>query len=119
MPAVTRLRVVTFNIRHAAPKDSYDGLPDVLAESCAGLDADILALQEVDVGVPRSQHADLAKIAADACGMNYFFAKARQHNSRGAYGNALLVRGTIADVEVVKLTGDHRHAFKIGGLILK
>jgi endonuclease/exonuclease/phosphatase family metal-dependent hydrolase len=113
------LRVVTFNIRHAAPKDSYGGLPDKLAQSCAELHADILALQEVDVGIPRSQHADLAKIAADACGMSYYFAKARKHNYRGAYGNALLVRGTITDIEVVRLTGDHRHTFQVGGLVLK
>ena len=113
------LRVVTFNIRHAAPKDSYGGLPDKLAEACIELNADILALQEVDVGLPRSQHADLAKIAADATGMSYYFAKARRHNYRGAYGNALLVRGTITDVEVVRLTGDHRHTFTFGRVVLK
>ena len=114
------LRVATFNIRHAAPKDSYGGLPDKLAEACLALNADILALQEVDVGVPRSQRADLAEIAADACGMTYVFAKARKHNYRGAYGNALLVRGDISDVEVVRLRGDHRHTFDLGGgIVLK
>jgi endonuclease/exonuclease/phosphatase family metal-dependent hydrolase len=117
--AVTPLRVATFNIRHAAPKDSYGGLPDKLAESCAALNADVLALQEVDVGIPRSQHADLAKVAADACGMAYYFAKARKHNYRGKYGNALLVRGVIADVEVVRLRGDRRHKLKIGPVVLK
>ena len=113
------MRVVTFNIRHGAPKDDYRGLPDVLAVACAGLEADILALQEVDVDLPRSQHADLAKVVADATGMAYCFAKARRHNYRGQYGNALLVRGTIADVEVVRLTGDHRHKVTIGRLVLK
>jgi endonuclease/exonuclease/phosphatase family metal-dependent hydrolase len=113
-----RLRVVTFNIRHAAPKDSYRGLPDKLAAACAGLAADILALQEVDVGVPRSQGANLAKIAAEATGMAYYFAKARSHNYRGQYGNALLVRGEIVDVDVVRLTGDHRHPIRIGPVTL-
>lgn len=113
------MRVVTFNIRHAAPKDSYAGLPDRLAESCAALDADVLALQEVDVGVPRSAKADLAKVAADACGMASYFAKARRHAYRGQYGNALLVRGTIRDVEVVRLPGDHRHTVRLGPLALK
>lgn len=113
------MRIATFNIRHGAPKDSYRGLPDKLAESCAALDADILGLQEVDVGVPRSQYADLAKVVADACGMAYCFAKARKHAYRGQYGNALLVRGTIEDVEVVRLGGDHRHLIKLGGLTLK
>jgi endonuclease/exonuclease/phosphatase family metal-dependent hydrolase len=119
MAAASRLRVVTFNIRHAAPKDSYDGLPDKLAESCAALDADILALQEVDVGVPRSQKADLAKVAAEACGMSYYFARARKHAYRGRYGNALLVRGSITDVEVVRLSGDHRHTVRLGPVVLK
>jgi endonuclease/exonuclease/phosphatase family metal-dependent hydrolase len=83
------------------------------------LRADILALQEVDVGVPRSQHADLARIAAEACGMNYYFAKARRHNYRGAYGNALLVRGAITEVEVVRLRGDHRHTYQVGAIMLR
>ena len=113
------MRVVTFNIRHAAPKDSYGGLPDELAAACAALDADILALQEVDVGLPRSQKADLAKITADACGMAYYFAKARRHAYRGQYGNALLVRGDITDVEVLPLTGDHRHTIRLGSIVLK
>ena len=118
-PPAQRLRIATFNIRHGAPKDSYRGLPDKLAESCAELDADVLALQEVDVGVPRSRKADLARVVADACGMAYYFAKARRHAGRGAYGNALLVRGTLTDTEVLTLTGDHRHYIRLGGLVLK
>lgn len=119
MAEAQRLRIATFNIRHAAPEDSYRGRPDQLAESCRALDADILALQEVDVGVPRSRGADLAKVAAQACGMNYYFAKARKHAYRGQYGNALLARGTISDVEVVKLHGDRRHVITVGSLVLK
>lgn len=117
--ADTRLRIATFNIRHGAPKTSYRGLPDKLAEACLGLDADVLGLQEVDVGVPRSQHVNLAKVVADACGMAYYFAKARRHVGRGEYGNALLVRGNIHDVEVVALAGDHRHTLTIGPLTLR
>ncbi|HZC73078.1 MAG TPA: endonuclease/exonuclease/phosphatase family protein [Jatrophihabitans sp.] len=113
------MRIATFNIRHAAPKDSYRGLPDKLGEACVELDADVLGLQEVDVGVPRSQSADLAKVAAEACGMSYHFAKARRHMGQGQYGNALLVRGRIDDVRVVPLAGDHRHTVQIGGLAIK
>ncbi|MDP9117061.1 MAG: endonuclease/exonuclease/phosphatase family protein [Actinomycetota bacterium] len=114
-----RIRVATFNIKHAAAKYGYRGLPDQLAQSCAELEADVLALQEVDVGVPRSRHADLARVAAEACGMSYYFAKARKHAYRGQYGNALLVRGSIADVDVVRLAGDHRHNLVIGPVVLK
>lgn len=119
MSPTARLRIVTFNIRHAAPKDSYRGQPDEFAAACASLDADVLALQEVDVGVPRSHRLDLARLAADACGMTYRFAKARKHAYQGQYGNALLVRGGIADVEVVNLTGDHRHTVRVGRWTLK
>jgi endonuclease/exonuclease/phosphatase family metal-dependent hydrolase len=119
MSPAARLRVVTFNIRHAAPKDSYRGLPDQLAAACASLNADVLALQEVDVGVPRSGRANLAEVAADACGMAYYFAKTRKHAYQGQYGNALLVRGSIADAEVVKLSGDHRHTVPVGPWALK
>ena len=119
MPEPGRLRIATFNIRHAAPKDSYRGLPDKLAESCAELDADILGLQEVDVGVPRSGYADLPKVAAEACGMSYYFAKARRHAGRGQYGNAILVRGRIEDVQVVTLAGDHRHTVRLGRRVIK
>jgi endonuclease/exonuclease/phosphatase family metal-dependent hydrolase len=113
------LRIATFNIRHGAPRASYRGLPDKLADACAGFNANVLGLQEVDVGVPRSQHADLAKVVAEACGMAYYFAKARQHAGRGQYGNAVLVRGSIHDVEVVPLAGDHRHTITIGALRFK
>jgi endonuclease/exonuclease/phosphatase family metal-dependent hydrolase len=113
-----RLRIVTFNVRHGAPKDSYRGLPDALAEACASLDADVLAMQEVDVGLPRSQKADLAKVVADATGMSFFFAKARKHVYRGQYGNALLVRGALSAVEVLPLGGDHRHTVHLGSIEL-
>jgi endonuclease/exonuclease/phosphatase family metal-dependent hydrolase len=117
--ALDDVRFVTFNIRHGAPEDSYRGLPDKLAEACSTLAADVLALQEVDVGVPRSRRADLAEVVAQATGMTYVFAKARKHNYRGQYGNALLARGTIDEVEVVRLSGDHRHRLHIAAITVK
>ncbi|MBW3667659.1 MAG: hypothetical protein KY443_00485 [Actinobacteria bacterium] len=43
------LRVVTFNSEHGNGGDA-----GALGRACSGLDADVLALQEVDVRVPRS-----------------------------------------------------------------
>ncbi|MCU1485058.1 MAG: Endonuclease/exonuclease/phosphatase [Actinomycetia bacterium] len=94
-------RVATFNVKHGeVPGGDVDiGL---LARSCAALDADVLALQEVDRGLRRSHDADTAAVVAEACGMTHVFGAAIAIRG-GEYGNALLVRGSIDDVEVVAL----------------
>ena len=98
MPA---LRVATFNIQHGR---GPDGRVDVgaLAVACATLDADVLALQEVDVNVPRSGRVDEAALVADATGMNVVFGPTFGIEG-GLYGNALLSREEIADVEHLSL----------------
>jgi endonuclease/exonuclease/phosphatase family metal-dependent hydrolase len=101
------MRLATLNIRHGAPSRGWRGDPDRVAAACAALAADVLALQEVDRGIPRSGRADLAKVAADAAGMEVVFAQTMAFRG-GQYGNALLVRGEIEDVEVVRLPGGYR-----------
>jgi endonuclease/exonuclease/phosphatase family metal-dependent hydrolase len=62
------VRLATFNLLHGrAPADGRVDL-DRLAEAVRTLDADVLALQEVDRGQPRSGGADLAQVAARAGG---------------------------------------------------
>lgn len=65
------MRVATFNILHG--RSPSDDLVDVdrYADSVKRLDADVLALQEVDRNQSRSQHADLTSIAADAMGADH------------------------------------------------
>ena len=101
------LRLATFNIRHGAPSRGYRGDPERVAAACASLAADVLALQEVDQGLARSGGADLAREAAEAAGMNYVFAPTMPLRG-GNYGNALLVRGAIDDVEILRLPGGYR-----------
>jgi len=62
------MRLATFNILHG--KSPTDGKVDLdrFAAAVRTIDADVLALQEVDRGQPRSHGADLAAIAADAMG---------------------------------------------------
>jgi endonuclease/exonuclease/phosphatase family metal-dependent hydrolase len=105
------IRLVTFNIRHGAPYDSYKGDPNAVAEACALFDADILALQEVDFGVRRSQKAHLGEIAAKACGMELIFAPTMPFHG-GQYGNALLVRGHIEWHDIVPLPHGYRFGLK-------
>lgn len=101
------VRLATFNLKHGAPTKGYRGIPARVAAACATLRADVLALQEVDQGVPRSQHADLATLAAEAAGMNVVFAQTMPFRG-GRYGNALLVRGDIEDVDILRLPPGYR-----------
>ena len=96
------VRVVSFNIHHGTVGRRGRVDPDQLGEVCASFDADVIALQEVDRGTYRARRADLAAVAAAACRMDHVFGASRWFPG-GAYGNALLVRGTIASWEVVPL----------------
>jgi endonuclease/exonuclease/phosphatase family metal-dependent hydrolase len=62
------MRLATFNILHG--RSSADGRVDLTWLACAvrTLDADVLALQEVDRLQERSQLADLTAVAAAAMG---------------------------------------------------
>jgi endonuclease/exonuclease/phosphatase family metal-dependent hydrolase len=88
---------VTFNVQHARRPD---GVVDatLLAEVCASFDADVLALQEVDDATVRSGGVNQAATVAERCGLSYVFGEAIPR-----YGNALLARGEITDVEMLAL----------------
>jgi endonuclease/exonuclease/phosphatase family metal-dependent hydrolase len=96
------LRLATFNIKNGLGKDGVVD-NDRLVDVCAGLRADVLALQEVDSGAPRSGRANQAAFVAKACGLSHFFAPAFEMHSGGLYGNALLARGRIDATEVLEL----------------
>jgi endonuclease/exonuclease/phosphatase family metal-dependent hydrolase len=96
------MRIVTFNVQHGrAPTGRAD--TRALANYCATLGADLLGLQEVEVLVRRSRWADQARAVAEATGMAYAFGRARRLGLIGRYGNALIVDGSLSDVEVLAL----------------
>lgn len=112
------MRLATFNILHGrSPADGRVDL-DRLAEAVRQLDADVLALQEVDRDQPRSDLADLTAVAAQAMGaVSYRFAAAvagtpgaawiaatgTEQPGSAAYGIALLSRYPVRSWQVIRL----------------
>jgi endonuclease/exonuclease/phosphatase family metal-dependent hydrolase len=99
--SVSRFRIATYNIKHG---DNGNGRVDLrrLGAACAGLSADVLAVQEVDRFARRSGFRDEMRVIARATGMAAVFGEAARRRWR-SYGNVLLARGGISDVEVIKL----------------
>jgi endonuclease/exonuclease/phosphatase family metal-dependent hydrolase len=62
------VRIATFNILNGRAPDSDEVDEGRFAEAVSTLDADLLGLQEVDRNQPRSRHADLTALAAEAMG---------------------------------------------------
>ena len=98
------MRVVSWNLQHGVP-DPEDA-PDLgrALGPLADLRADVYALQELDQGLERTRLVDQVALVADAVGGVAVPAPAFQRGN-GTYGNALVVRGEVADAEVLPLPG--------------
>lgn len=112
------MRAATFNILNGRSLD--DGLvePVRLADAVRTLDADVLALQEVDRGQPRSHFCDQTAVAAEAMGAvdhrfvavisgtpgeKWAAATPREPGDTPAYGIALLSRYPVIRWRVLDL----------------
>lgn len=62
------MRLVTWNVLHGRTMADAHVDPDRFTDAVQALDADVLALQEVDSGQPRSGMLDLTELAATAMG---------------------------------------------------
>jgi endonuclease/exonuclease/phosphatase family metal-dependent hydrolase len=62
-------RVLTLNLQHGLSRNGSATTADELAAAVSELDVDVVALQEVDRGQPRSGEVDQARVVADALGL--------------------------------------------------
>lgn len=97
------LRVLTYNIHGCVGLDRRCS-PGRIAEVIAETDADVVALQEVDVGRPRSDNVNQAEAIADLLRMGHCFYATIQHGDE-QYGGALLSHLDLDPVKIGALPG--------------
>jgi endonuclease/exonuclease/phosphatase family metal-dependent hydrolase len=112
------VRLATFNILHGRSLTDDRVDVDRFAAAVASLDADVLALQEVDREQPRSHLADLTAVAAEAMGATdhrfvaaiagtpgatWTAATGDEQPGTAAYGIALLSRFPVRSWQVNRL----------------
>lgn len=97
------LRIATYNIKHAAGMDGKVDLART-ARAIEALGADVVALQEVDLGVGRSGGINQVNELAGILGMHPAFGVFMPYGG-GYYGMALLSRHPIVDARSLRLPG--------------
>lgn len=90
------MRVATFNIHHGAPaRGPIDHR--AMSQACASLQADVLAVQELDARTPRSRGVNQVARIAVATGSTAWFEPTRRIGLVGRYGIALFARGRLLE----------------------
>ncbi len=98
-----RLRVLTYNIHRAIGVDRRFR-PSRIVDVLRHYDADVVLLQEVDEGVPRSREMDLGRLLASALDYPYVAVGHNVTLRKGRYGNATLSRLPIVRERNIDLT---------------
>ncbi len=96
-----RLRILSYNIHHG---EGVDGKLDLerIAGVVIGCEADVVAVQEVDLGVERSRRINQPRELALLTKLEHFvFGKTIDHQG-GEYGNLVLSRFPITDSRLLR-----------------
>ncbi len=104
--AETVFRIATYNTHKCRGMDGRIR-PHRVADVLRELDADVIALQEVASLSGGRREQDQARYLADAVGYEYHIGETRKWRG-AAYGNVLLSRFPVKDVEVYDLTASRR-----------
>ncbi len=99
-----QLRIMSYNI-HVGIPPTKPGITDIdaIVRAIKEQDPDVIALQEVDVNTARTGKINEAAIIAEKLKMNFFFAKAIDHDG-GDYGVAILSKYPLSETKIHRLT---------------
>jgi endonuclease/exonuclease/phosphatase family metal-dependent hydrolase len=95
---------MSYNIHKCIGSIDRKYRPERIIETIRHYDPDILLLQEVDKGVPRSSYDHQVVLLADELGFNYQLFQANVTLKSGCYGNAILSRYPLSHHSNVDLT---------------
>jgi endonuclease/exonuclease/phosphatase family metal-dependent hydrolase len=99
-----RFRLVTYNIHKGIGGVDRLYRPERIVETLAHYQPDIVLLQEVDDGVPRSRHHRQVDLLGEQLDLPHRAYQANVSLREGHYGNAILSRFPITEVEHLELT---------------
>ena len=99
-----RFRLITYNIHKGIGGLDRRYCPERIVETLADCRPDVVLLQEVDDGVPRSDRHRQVDLLGDALALPHRAFQANVKLPEGVYGNAILSRFPLARVEHVDLT---------------
>ena len=102
-----RVRIMTYNIHRAIGVDRRFR-PERIVQIAAHYDPDVLLLQEVDEGAPRSREMHLGRDIAAELGYPHFVVGHNVSLRKGRYGNATLSRYPILRERNIDLTIESR-----------
>ena len=99
-----RFRLVTYNIHKGIGGVDRRYRLQRIVETLRHCRADVVCLQEVDQGVPRSKRQEQAAVLSEALALPHFAFQQNVKLKQGGYGNAILSRFPLTDVTHVDLT---------------
>jgi len=98
------IQIVTYNIHKGIGGIDRRYRPQRIIETLQHYEPDIILLQEVDDGVPRSSGDRQVELFADAMEMGYHAYQRNVSLTTGHYGNAILSRYPLTDIQNIDLT---------------